>query len=150
MALLEALLLGGAAGMVRAASPVAAGQVTDLQGRAVAGALVRAESWESEALGTGRTDAKGRFQSALSHPVKDLTLILEHPGFQRWALAGTSTGQDNYQIRLTRNIDREYLTELAAQSEPAIFRQLAMDLLAPSVADLPDEGLPDELGDRFG
>jgi hypothetical protein len=132
-ALLEALLLGGAAGTVRAASPVAAGQVTDLQERAVAGALVRAESWESEALGTGRTDAKGRFQIALSQPVKDLTLIIEHPGFQRWALAGTSTGQGDYQIRLTRNVDREYLTELAAQSEPAIFRQLAMDLLAPSI-----------------
>ncbi|HSS52024.1 MAG TPA: carboxypeptidase-like regulatory domain-containing protein [Thermoanaerobaculia bacterium] len=132
-ALLEALLLGGAGGTVRAASPMAAGQITDLQGRAVAGVLIQAESWESQALGTGRSDAKGRFQIALSEPVKDLTLIIEHPGFQRWALAGTSTGKGDFQIRLTRNIDREYLTELAAQSEPEHFRQLAMDLLAPSL-----------------
>jgi hypothetical protein len=140
MALLEAVLLGGA-GTVGAASPVAAGQVTDLQGRAVAGALVRAESWESEALGSGRTDAKGRFQIALSQPVKDLTLIIEHPGFQRWALAGNSTVEGDYQIRLTRNIDHEYLTELAAQSEPAIFRQLAMDLLAPSIGTTGNDSL---------
>src|SRR6185312_8068746 len=131
-ALLEALLLGGAGGTVCAVSPMAAGQVTDLQGRAIAGALVQAESWESKALGAGCSDAKGRFQIALSQPVKDLTLIIEHPGFQRWALAGSSTGQGDFQIRLTRNIGREYLTELAAQSEPAHFRQLAMDLLAPS------------------
>ncbi|MFY9826252.1 MAG: carboxypeptidase-like regulatory domain-containing protein [Thermoanaerobaculia bacterium] len=138
--LLEALLLGGTARAVPGAQPVAAGRITDLQGRAVAGALVRTESWESQPLGSGRSDAEGRFEVALSQPVKDLTLIIEHPGFQRWALAGTETGQDRYQIRLTRRIDSAYLTELAAQSEPTRFRQLAMDLLAPSLGTSSNHG----------
>src|SRR5262245_28236874 len=123
---LPTALLLAVAGTAHAASPVAAGQVTDLQGRAVAGALVRAESWESEALGTGRSDAQGRFQIALPHPVKLLTLTVEQPGYQRWALAGISKDQDSYRIRLTRTIDRAYLTELTAQSEAVRFRQLAM------------------------
>ncbi|HEX4962347.1 MAG TPA: carboxypeptidase-like regulatory domain-containing protein [Thermoanaerobaculia bacterium] len=133
-----ALLLGGAAGTLGAVSPmVAAGQVKDLQGHAIAGALVQAESWESKPLGSGRSDAQGRFRITLSEPVKDLTLIVEHPGFQRWALAAIETGRSEQKIRLTRNIDREYLTELA-QSVPARFRRIAMDLLAPSTGTTGD------------
>jgi len=139
--LLAALLLGSASSSVDAASPIAAGQITDLQGRALAGVLVQAESWESKPLGTGRTDAEGRFRIVLSQPVADLTVIVEHPGFQRWAMAGTSEGQDRYRIRLTRKIDDEYLTELAAQSEPGRFKQLAMDLLAPSEGTVGNDGL---------
>jgi hypothetical protein len=140
--LLAALLFGGASGTVYAASPIAAGQITDLQGHAIADALIQAESWESKALGTGRSDALGKFKIVLSEtPVDGLTLTLEHPGFQRWSLAGTTTGLDNYRIRLTRNIDNKYLTALVAQSEPARFRQFAMDLLAPSEGTITSSGL---------
>jgi hypothetical protein len=140
--LLEALLFGGASGTVYAASPIAAGQITDLQGHAIADALIQAESWESKALGTGRSNAMGKFQIVLSEtPIDGLTLTIEHPGFQRWSLAGTTKGLDNYRIRLTRNIDNEYLTALVAQSEPVRFRQFAMDLLAPSEGTITSSGL---------
>jgi hypothetical protein len=131
--LLGALLVGHASEAAATEVQIAAGQVTDLQGHTVASALVKAESWESEPLGMAQSDAQGRFKVALSHPVKDLTLIVERPGFQRWALAASSPGPDgSYQILLTRTIDRKYLTELTAQSEPARFQRLARDLLAPS------------------
>src|SRR5262245_53364323 len=130
------LLIGGAVAAAHAESLIAAGQVTDLRGHVIAGALVRAESWEDEPLGAARSDAQGRFQVPLSRSVKDLTLIVEHPGFQRWALAAISPSPDGtyqIQIRLTRIIDREYLTELAAQTELARFWLLGKDLLAPSM-----------------
>src|SRR6185295_372773 len=105
----------------------------------VAGALVKAESWERAALGIARSDARGRFRVPLSRSVKDLTLIVEHPGFQRWALAAASPGPDGtFPVRLTRNIDRQYLTELAAQSELARFWLLGKDLLAPSMGTTGD------------
>ncbi len=132
--LLGALLIGGAVTATHAEFSVATGQITDLSGHAIAGALVQAKSWEDAPLGTARSDAQGRFQVVLAQPVKDLTLIVEHPGFQRWGLAATSPGPDGtYPIRLTRTIDREYLTELAAQTELPRFSLLAGDLLAPSV-----------------
>ncbi|HEY7216362.1 MAG TPA: carboxypeptidase-like regulatory domain-containing protein [Thermoanaerobaculia bacterium] len=132
--LLGTLLIAWASGTAHAADPVAVGQVTDLRGHAVAGVLVKAETWEHEALGAARSDAQGRFRMPLSRPVKDLTLIVEHPGFQRWALAATSPDEDgSFHVRLTRRIDREYLTELAAQTAPVRFRQLARDLLTPSL-----------------
>ncbi len=131
--LLGALAVGWAAASSGAEGPQAAGRVTDLRGNAVAGALVQAESWESTKLGAARSDEQGRFQVLLSQSVKDLTLIVEHPGFQRWALSGTKPDKDGaHRIRLTRSIDREYLAELTAQSQPLRFRRLAQDLLAPS------------------
>jgi len=134
---LGAHLIGSAAGMA-GAGPVAVGEVTDLQGHAVAGVLVRVDS--PVTLGPSHSDAQGRFEMPLSKPVKELSLTIEHPGFQRWSLYGASPDQDGvYQIRLTRNIDREYLTELAAQSDPAHFRELARDLLTPSMGTVGDE-----------
>lgn len=133
-----ALLIGWTAASAYAAGPVAAGRITDLRGHAVAGALVQANSWEDAPLGAARSDAQGRFQVPLSQPVKDLTLIVEQPGFQRWALAATTPSPGGYQIRLTRNIDREYLTELAAQSELVRFWLLGKDLLAPSMGTVGD------------
>jgi hypothetical protein len=121
-----------------AEGPVASGRVTDLQGRPVAGALVES------ALGDGRSDAQGGFQILLSEPVKELSLTVEHPGFQRWSLYGASPDRDGlYQIRLTRTIGSEYLTELAAQTEPARFQWLARDLLTPSMGTV-GETLPME------
>jgi carboxypeptidase family protein len=127
------LLLIGVVAAAHAAGPTAAGRITDLRGHAIAGALVRAESWGDEPLGAARSDAQGRFQVPLSRSVKDLTLIVEHPGFQRWAVGSASPEPDGtYPIRLTRIIDRGYLTELAAQTELARFWLLGKDLLAPS------------------
>jgi hypothetical protein len=130
--LLGALLAGSTAGAVLADVQIAAGRITDLQGHPVAGALVKAEGWEAEPLGTAQSDAQGQFKISLSHPEKDLTLIVERPGFQRWSMSGMRPRKDGYRIHLTRTIDREYLTELAAQTEPARFQELARDLLTPS------------------
>jgi len=136
--LLGAILIGESVGPALAAGPVAVGRVTDLQGHAVAGVLVKPDS--PVALGPSRSDAQGRFEMPLSQPVKELSLTVEHPGFQRWSLYGASPDRDGfYQIRLTRNIDHVYLTELAAQSDPARFRELARDLLAPSMGTVGDE-----------
>lgn len=131
--LFGALLAASTAGPVLAdAQAVAAGRITDLQGHPVADALVRAEGWESEPLGMGQSDAQGQFRIVLSHPEKDLTLSVERPGFQRWTMAGMTPRKDGYRIRLTRNIDREYLTRLTAETDPARFQVLARDLLTPS------------------
>jgi hypothetical protein len=138
-AFLGAILAACAPAAARADFSVAAGQVTDLRGEPVAGALVKAQSWHSEPLGNGRSDAQGRFDMALSQPVKNLTLIVEHPGFQRWGLSATSPGEDGlFRIRLTRTIGPEYLVELAAQTDPSRFQWLARDLLAPSTGTTGD------------
>ena len=134
-------VLAGALLAVQAAhaeAPVAVGQVTDLQGRPVAGAQVQAGR-EDPSSPTAHTDAQGRFELALPAPATSLSLTVLHPEFQRWSLYGASPDQHGvYQIRLTRNIGRPYLAELTAQTAPASFQRLSRDLLTPSQGSVGD------------
>lgn len=132
-------LLVGSLGLHQEAQAAAvAGQVTDLRGRPLAAVVVQSTSWEAVPLGMATTDPQGLFHLTLSRSASDITLRAESTGYQRFALTGFAADGPRAQLRLTRVIDAKYLAELAAESVPARFFELAQDLLAPSEGTVGD------------
>ena len=120
------------------------GRVTDLAGKPLGGVVVAAQTWERKQLGDATTSADGRFKIGCQATAADVTLIVEHAGFQRYAMTGFKTGGGAAAIALTRVIDADYLAALARETAPTRFRARAADLLAPSLGTT-GEALPLEV-----
>jgi hypothetical protein len=112
------------------------GQVTDLRGRPLAQVRLSASSWQGKQLGAAVSDEKGRFRVPMpaQQPTSSVTLRAEARGYQNFALHSERARVWN--VQLTRLVDAGYLQELAAQTDPARFRALAADMLAPSSGSL--------------
>jgi hypothetical protein len=130
---------GGAAG----ADGAVVGQVTDLRGRPLPGVVLSAQSWQSQPLGSAKSDAQGRFRIAVTNAGADITLYAEPPGYARFALTGFKADGQLAKVPLTRVVDAAYLQELAAETDAARFAALAADLLSPSTGTV-GETLPME------
>ncbi len=120
------------------------GQVTTLQGVALSGVEVRAQTGSATPVGVARTDTNGRFLFAQLAPAPDFTLVIETPGYRRFALSGFKADGKSKVVQLSRTIDATYLKALLSESEPSRFRTQAADLLTPSLGST-GEGLPEDV-----
>jgi hypothetical protein len=138
------LVLAAGAVVGASAADVVDGRVTDLAGKPLGGVVVAAQTWERKKLGDATTGADGRFKIRCPATAPDVTLIVEHAGFQRYAMSGFKTGGGAAAIALTRVIDADYLAAIARETDPTRFRARAADLLAPSQGST-GEALPLEV-----
>ena len=104
----------------RPSQPMATGLVVDRRGRPVADARVVIDDWEGERHGEGRTGPGGRFEIPYSNPEKEMGLTVTAPGFERWAVAASYKPHElvAYRVRLDREIGRDFLASLAAETDP--------------------------------